>query len=185
LNSSFHILGRSAGGTGCTCRQLFLTKSTSTIPAEVDRQIDQVRDEIYSQSTSGKSESALKVSPWFVVTCVLMCTVPPPPAFIRGWQSSSIGILTLDKRQHLVISLLAGMMRFRSNIASIQYMLNDQDAIKSVSPSLFIDGSLELIASFASTHSKTRQPLLCLCSICLLVGITLVSLIGRDFSERL
>jgi hypothetical protein len=114
-----------------------------------------------------------------------MCTVPPPPTFIRGWQSSSIRKLTLDKRQHLVISLLAGMMRFRSNIASIQYMLNDQDAIKSVRPSLFIDGSLELIASFASTHSKTRQPLLCLCSICLLVGITLVSLIGRDFSERL
>jgi hypothetical protein len=52
-----------------------------------------------SQSTSGKSKSAMKASPWFVVTCVLMCTVPPSPAFIRGWQSSSIGKLTLDKQQ--------------------------------------------------------------------------------------
>ncbi|KAL3788325.1 hypothetical protein ACHAWO_008554 [Cyclotella atomus] len=95
-------------------------------------------------------------------------------------KNNNIGKVTLDKRL-LAISLLSGMMRCQPNITSIQQLLNGRDAIQSVRPSLFIDGSLALTDSVISTRCKTRvssQHHVCAQFICSLVLFT-----GCDFSE--
>jgi len=117
LNPSFHILGRSAGGTGCTCRQLFLTKSTSTIPAEVDRWQANRSSKRWNLFTINLRQKRICIEGESVVCCY-MC------ADVHGAAASSF-YSRLAEQQHRHTH--AGQATASSNISSCW---NDEIPIK-------------------------------------------------------
>jgi hypothetical protein len=90
---------------------------------------------------------------------------------------------SLSTKQLFAMSLLAGMMKCQLDIVSIQSMINDQEVVKSETPSSFIDASLALVGT-SLVPGRGKSKIASHYYVCVQFLRGSIQLFGREFSEN-